>query len=79
MVSELIRILSPSGTLIIVEKISSFEGQRDKGCKQLYMTKEEVIKAFKLLKLVEVIPLIPPADNGFIFKFKKVRDSIISY
>ncbi|MBK6381766.1 MAG: methyltransferase domain-containing protein [Chitinophagaceae bacterium] len=39
MISELIRILSPTGTLLIVERTSSYEGQRDKYCKQLYLTK----------------------------------------
>jgi ubiquinone/menaquinone biosynthesis C-methylase UbiE len=71
MVSELIRILSPTGTLLIVERTSSFEGQRDKYCNQRYLTKEEIINAFGNLKLVDTIPLQPPSDNGFIFKFTK--------
>ena len=71
MVSELIRILSPTGTLIIVEKISSYQGERDKSCKQLYLTKEDIIKAFSNLKLVDTIPLQPIAKQGFLFKFTK--------
>jgi len=71
MVSELIRILSPTGTLIVVEKISAYEGERDKSCKQLYLTKENIIRAFKNLKLVDTIPLQPLSKNGFLFKFTK--------
>ena len=71
MISELIRILSPTGTLIIVEKISSYEGELDKSCKQRYLTKENVIKAFSNLKLVDTIPLHPLSKKGFLFKFTK--------
>ncbi|MBK8788166.1 MAG: methyltransferase domain-containing protein [Chitinophagaceae bacterium] len=71
MISELIRILSPTGTLLIVERTSSYEGQRDKYCKQLYLTKDEIIKSFGILKLVDTIQLQPLADNGFLFKFTK--------
>jgi ubiquinone/menaquinone biosynthesis C-methylase UbiE len=71
MISELKRILSPTGTLIIVERISSYEGERDKSCKQLYLTKEKIIKTFSNLKLVDTIPLQPLSKNGFLFKFTK--------
>jgi ubiquinone/menaquinone biosynthesis C-methylase UbiE len=71
MISELTRILSPTGTLLIVERTSSYEGQRDKYCKQLYLTKEEIIKAFSNLKLVDTIQLQPLSDNAFLFKFTK--------
>lgn len=71
MISELTRILSLTGTLLIVERTSLYEGQRDKYCKQLYLTKEEIIKAFSNLKLVDTIQLQPLSDNAFIFKFTK--------
>ncbi len=71
MISELIRILSPTGTLLIVERTSSYEGQRDKYCKQLYLTKEEILNAFSNLKLVDTIQLQPLSDNAFLFKFTK--------
>lgn len=71
MISELVRILSPTGTLIIVEKTSSYDGERDKTCKQLYLTKAEIIKSFSNLKLVDTIPLQPLVDKGILFKFMK--------
>jgi ubiquinone/menaquinone biosynthesis C-methylase UbiE len=71
MISELIRILSPTGTLIIVEKTSYYEGERDKACKQLYLSKAEIIKAFSNLKLIDTIPLLPLVDRAVLFKFAK--------
>ncbi len=71
MVSELIRILSPTGTLIIVERTSSYKGQMDKECKKLYLTKDEITSTFRNLKFVDAIPLQPLSDNSFIFKFVK--------
>lgn len=71
MVAELTRILRPTGTLIIVEKTSSYEGERDKQCKQLYLTKTEIIKLFGHLKLIKTVPLLPLTEKGILFKFKK--------
>ncbi len=71
MTTELSRILNSAGTLIIVEKLSSYKGQVDKVCKQVYLTKEEVINSFNNLQLIDTIRLQPLTDNGMIFKFKK--------
>ncbi len=71
MTYELSRILSSEGTLVIVEKLSSYKGEKDKKCKQLYLTKEEVINSFKNLQLTDTIRLQPLTENGMIFKFKK--------
>lgn len=71
MISELIRILSPTGILLIVERTPIYEGQRDKYCNQLYMSKQQIIRAFSTLKLVDTIQLQPLTDNAFLFKFRK--------
>lgn len=71
MVSELVRILSPTGTLVIVERVSSRAGERDKHCKKLYLTREEIIQSFHDLNLAAAIPLKPASENGFVFKFRK--------
>lgn len=71
MAAELTRILSETGTLLIVEKVSSYEGQRDKQCKELYLTKAAILETFSHLTLVDTIPLLPLSDRGILFKFKK--------
>ena len=71
MVSELERILSPTGILLVIEREPLFEGQRDKSCKQLYLKKTEVIESFKNLILIDTIRILPLSDNGILFKFKK--------
>jgi len=71
MTAELSRILNSTGTLVIVERISSYKGERDKECKQLYLTKEQVISSFGNLILTDTIRIGTPSENGMIFKFKK--------
>jgi ubiquinone/menaquinone biosynthesis C-methylase UbiE len=71
MISELSRILNSTGTLLIVEKLSLYNGEKDKKCKQQYLTKEEVISSFKNLQLTDTIRLQPQSENGMLFKFKK--------
>ena len=79
MVSELERILSPTGTLIVVEREPLFEGQRDKSCKQLYMKKMEVINSFENLNLIDTIRILPLTDNAILYKFKKKNRNYLSF
>ncbi len=69
MVTELARILSPTGTLIIVEKIGCFSGEGRKHCKEHSISKDEVIQSFSQLELVDSLPLLE--NISFLFKFKK--------
>ena len=70
MVSELTRILSDTGTLLIVERVAQYEGHIEKACKKLLLTKEEVISSFEHLQLVDSILLYD--KDTYIFKFKKL-------
>ena len=73
MVSELTRILSPTGTLIIVENTSCYLGESKKHCILHTIAKEEVINSFSNLELVDTIPL--KVSPLFLFKFKKKNNS----
>jgi ubiquinone/menaquinone biosynthesis C-methylase UbiE len=51
MASELARLLSRKRTLTIAEVQPKYPGQRDPGCKQLYLTKDNICQMFKTLHL----------------------------
>ncbi|MDB5200664.1 MAG: Methyltransferase type 11 [Ferruginibacter sp.] len=71
MVSELKRILSPTGRLIVVERLPSYPGERDKHCKQLYLTKENILKQMGSLKLLDSVPLQQHSKQGLLLTFTK--------
>lgn len=71
MISELNRILTDDGILIISEKEPNYEGERDKYCKQKYLAKVEIINMFKPMKLKEETTLTLKKDKLNVLKFQK--------
>ena len=71
MATELVRIMSNDGILIIVERKPKFEGERDSYCKNLYLSKNEIINTFKDLTLKEEAELTFKTETMAILKFSK--------
>jgi ubiquinone/menaquinone biosynthesis C-methylase UbiE len=71
MLSEISRILSADGVLIIVELIPEFPGETDKYCKRKYLSKEEIIS----LATANGFSLLSAELTTFLKKGKKVRNA----
>lgn len=50
MISELYRILSDDGILIVMEPEPAYSGQKDRNCKRKYLTKEQLLTMFSSFK-----------------------------
>ena len=80
MLSEMHRVLKDNGVLLVVDVIPNYEGQRDAGCKNLYLkwdnVQKEVVKnGFELLSVdsTSYNLLDSTYHNYFILKFKKLK------
>lgn len=70
-INELRRILKKDGIVIIADIEPKFKGEKDKGCKNLYIPESEVIKQFKGFKHLSSDSVILDDRKKYILRFQK--------
>lgn len=70
-INELRRILKKDGIVIIADIEPKFKGEKDKGCKNLYVPESEVIKQFKGFKHLSSDSVMHDDRKKYILRFQK--------